>query len=139
MSLPPGGKGASLLWVQRLAQGRPQTHFYGLSLQTERTGVTVGDTGVWQPQKSAGPGSPGWTSSQGLRHVLLFLPSSQVKRAAADPWTKGRQASGQAGASRRAQGERRALSAETQPRGQGHNAGDSFGRNRHAFLSTNCC
>lgn len=98
-----------------------------------------GPRGVAAPAVLRGLIGQAGLSSQGLRHLLLLLPSSQVKRAAAGPWTKGRQGGRQAGASRRAQGERRALSAETQPRGQGHNAGDSFGRNRHAFLSTNCC
>lgn len=60
-----------------------------------------------------------------------FLPS-QAKRAATGPLDQG-QTGGQAGQPW-AQGERRTLSTETQPRGQGHNVGDSFGINRHAFL-----
>ena len=113
-------------------------HFYGVRLQTERSGRSRGS--FWEaPEVLQSLVGQGGQRSQGLRRLLLFLPSSQVKRAAAGPWTKGRQAGGRAGVSRRARGERRVLSAKTQPRGQGHNAGDSFGRNKHAFLSTNCC
>lgn len=46
------------------------------------------------PEALQGLGGRAGRSSQDLRRLLLFLPSSQVERAAAGPWTKGRQAGG---------------------------------------------
>ena len=88
-----GGRRASLLWAQFLAQSMPSTHINGLGLQTEDL---RDHRGMAAPEDVRG--LLGWAGliSQGPRRLLPFLPSSQVKRAAAGPLDQG-QTGGRAG------------------------------------------
>lgn len=108
---------ASCVWVQCW-------HFYGLMGSKQRSGSP---RGVAAPEVLQGLVNWAGRIGQGLR-PLLSLPSQQLSQVGSGRPT-GPRADRQAGrgARRRAQGERRALSAETQPKGRGHNAGDSLG------------